>query len=274
MSRPKTTVICALAAILLLPGAGAGLLPLPAAAAPLADRDPQPVREGRVASVTDGDTLTLADGAQVRLSGIQAPKLPLGRPGFRPWPLAAEAKQALEELALGRAVRLDYDGRRIDRWRRLLAQVHAGPVWLQHEMLRLGLARVYTFADNRTHAAALYAAEHAARAAGRGIWADPWYRIHSPDEAGRAIGTFQLVEGTPVSVAIVNRRAYLNYGDDWRTDFTVSVAPRDMALFRRAGVDLKSLRGVRIRVRGWIVRRNGAMISITHPEQIELLEAK
>src|SRR3546814_5034081 len=43
-------------------------------------------------TVIDGDTLTLADGREIRLVGIQAPKLALGRTGFQPWPLAEEAK--------------------------------------------------------------------------------------------------------------------------------------------------------------------------------------
>ena len=35
----------------------------------------------RVVGVVDGDTVVLESGAVVRLVGIQAPKLPLGRPG-------------------------------------------------------------------------------------------------------------------------------------------------------------------------------------------------
>ena len=49
----------------------------------------------RVVQVVDGDTVMLGTpvfGAnQVRLVGIQAPKLPLGRDGFKKWPLADEA---------------------------------------------------------------------------------------------------------------------------------------------------------------------------------------
>ena len=43
---------------------------------------------GRVASIVDGDTLILDDGREIRLVGIQAPKLPLGRRNFKTWPLA------------------------------------------------------------------------------------------------------------------------------------------------------------------------------------------
>ena len=45
----------------------------------------------RAVEIVDGDTLILADGREVRLVGIQAPKLPLGRKNFRTWPLADEA---------------------------------------------------------------------------------------------------------------------------------------------------------------------------------------
>jgi micrococcal nuclease len=41
--------------------------------------------------------------------------------------------------------------------------------------------------------------------------------------------------------------------------------------FTAAGIDLKALAGKRLRVRGWVMWRNGPMIEATHPEQIELL---
>jgi len=246
--------------------------PIDAAARKLPAQNPDPVETAIVTAVVDGDTVRLDTGAEVRLTGIQAPKLPLGRKGFRPWPLAAEAKAALSALSRDRRVRLAYPGQRHDRWGRLLAQMHVGDVWIQREMLLRGLARVYTFPDNRADADALYDAERAARAARRGIWALDWYRIIDAADAGRLIGTFQLVEGRVKSAAIVRGRGYLNYGDDWRSDFTVSIAPESVKLFRAAGVSILNLKDRRLRVRGWLVSRNGAMISVTHPEQIEILE--
>lgn len=241
-------------------------------ASPLPAEPPRIVAAAMVRDIVDGDTLVLDTGAQVRLVGIQAPKLPLGRPGFAAWPLAGEARDALAALSLGKQVALSYGGQPIDRWRRLLADVRTSEFWLQEEMLRRGLARVYTFADNVGSSAALYAAEDEARRAGRGIWRLAYYRILRPDEADTRIGTFQLVEGAPVAAAVVRGTGYLNFGADWRSDFTVSVSAPDMKRFRAAGVDLTSLTGQRLRVRGWITRRNGAMIRVTHPEQMEILD--
>ena len=63
-----------------------------------------------VIEVIDGDTVIL-DGEiegsnEVRLVGIQAPKLPLGRKGFKKWPLADESKKKLEKLTLGQTLDL------------------------------------------------------------------------------------------------------------------------------------------------------------------------
>jgi endonuclease YncB( thermonuclease family) len=250
------------------------------------------VRDGAgvVREVVDGDTVILADGREIRLVGIQAPKLPLGRPNFRAWPLAREAKAALERLVKGRRVTLSFGGRRRDRYRRWLAHLHlAGPGkggvggsgtaagfdndrWVQGAMLSLGLARVYSFADNRAAIAAMLARERAARAARRGIWGNRFYRILDPREAGRRINSFQLVEGRVLTVAPTRSTVFLNFGQDWRTDFTIAIARRHLRNFPERGRKLVELAGKRVRVRGWLKRRNGPMIAVSHPEQIERLD--
>ncbi len=255
--------------VLLLAGPSVLLLAgLPAGAEEL-----RPAGEGRVVEVIDGDTVRLASGEQVRLVGIQAPKLALGRANFDPWPLAPEAKAALEALVLDRRVRLSHGGRERDRHGRLLAHLHlADGRWVQGALLEAGFARVYSFRDNRARVFEMLALEAEARTAGRGIWGEPFYRVLTPLEAEGPIGSFQIVEGRVVAAAIVKRRGYLNFGVDWRDDFTISIAGRDLRLFEKAGIAIADYQGRRVRVRGWLESFNGPMIEVTHPEQIELLE--
>lgn len=242
-----------------------------------------------VAGVVDGDTLLLDDGREVRLTGIQAPKLPLGRSGFEPWPLSEEARKAASALVDGKSVMLRYGGARIDRYGRVLAQVfmdgEEGALWMQQEMLRKGLARVYTFQDNNACSDELLAAEREARSAGRGIWVHPFYDVRNGADAQsleRLAGRFEVVEGTVKSAALVRGRIYVNFGEDYRQDFTVTVAPGDAKLFLadekwmpppasndNDGLSLPA--GQKLRVRGWIDRHNGPEITATHPEQIEFL---
>ncbi len=143
---------------------------------------------GTVVQVTDGDTVVLNDGRVVRLIGTQAPKLPLGREGYPTWPLAPEAKTALEELALNKQVQLGYGGEEIDRYGRLLAHVFVessqGQLWAQQAMVAKGLARVYSFPDNRSCLDLLFAAEGRARLGGLGIWPDPYYSVRTASAPG------------------------------------------------------------------------------------------
>ena len=227
----------------------------------------------RVVEIVDGDTLILAGGRQVRLVGIQAPKLPLGRPGFTAWPLAAEAKAALAELTLGREVTLAYGGRRVDRHGRALAHLIAGAgTWVQGELISRGMARVYSFADNRALIPEMLTRERAARAARRGIWRWRFYAVRGAQDAGQHLGGFELVEGRVIAVAVVRKRVYLNFGADWRSDFTVTIAPRTRRLFEAEGIDPSAYEGRMLRVRGWVKSYNGPLIEATHPEQIEVLE--
>lgn len=222
--------------------------------------------------IVDGDTLVLADGRQVRLVGIQAPKLPLGRPNFVAWPLAEEAREALAELAQNRQLTLAYGGQQRDRHGRELAHLFdAEGGWIQGALLAGGWARVYGFADNRALLGRMLELEDAARRAGRGIWADAYYAVRPAPEAERYIGRFELIEGEVLEAAIVRGRGYLNFGQDWRSDFTASLAPKVVKRFAAEGLDPLAYQGRRLRVRGWIKSFNGAMIEITHPEQIEVL---
>jgi micrococcal nuclease len=227
----------------------------------------------KVVEVVDGDTVVLDDGKEVRLVGIQAPKLPLNRPNFKEWPLAREAKEELEKLILSKRVTLSYGGTRTDRHGRTLAHLHTDDgVWAQGEMLSRGLARVYTFSDNRAAAPEMMVLEAGAREAKRGIWALNYYRVQDADGKVGPPDTYQLVEGTVAGVADVRGRFFLNFGQDYKTDFTAGISPRDAKTFASSGLDLKSLEGKRIRVRGWIDERNGPAMDLTHPEQIELLQ--
>ena len=237
---------------------------LPHDFADLALGDSSVVRE-----IVDGDTVILDDGRQVRLVGIQTPKLPLGRANFEKWPLADEAKEAPAELVLGRRVTLGYGGQRQDRYGRELAHLFTDDgLWVQGSLLELGFARVYSFADNRSLIPRMLEAEVSARNATMGIWRHPYYAVLDTAAAPDHTGRFSLVEGR----AVVRGRAYLNFAEDYRTDFTISISSRNLKSFTAGGIVPQDYAGRRIRVRGWLRWSNGPMIDVTHPKQIEVLK--
>lgn len=230
-----------------------------------------PGATARVSAVTAGDSLALEGGTLVRLAAVQTPEPTLGdRPA---WPLATEATEAARDALLGRTVTLWHPEDRQDRWGRSLAHVvRDDGLWLQGALLMDGLARVYTQPRTATGAVLMLDLERTARAARRGIWRQRFYRIRNPAETWGDLDSVQVVEGRVVDAAVVRGTAYLNFGPDWRTDFTFRAAPAVRRAFTRAGIDLRDLAGLRVRGRGWVFPLNGPTIDLTHPQALEVLE--
>ncbi|MED5549609.1 MAG: thermonuclease family protein [Pseudomonadota bacterium] len=228
-----------------------------------------PGETGQVTEVPGALTLTVDTGEsvlEVRLAELDAPDEALSR-------------SHLEAEAAGRAVRLAYAGQERDRYGRALAQVHVqteggSDVWLQARLVEAGVARVLSHADNRAAARDLLVLEGFARSEGRGLWADPAHAVRDthPDALAQDIGSVQLVEGRVLEATqLRSGRIYLNFGADYRTDFTVMIEAEDAPAFIEAGLGPDALETRRIRVRGWIEDENGPMIRIDHPERIEVL---
>jgi endonuclease YncB( thermonuclease family) len=223
-----------------------------------------PIGSGTVASVRDGRTLMLADGRELRLAGIET---------------AGSSHDALRRLADGQTLRLERlgPGSGTDRYGRLVAFAflpEAGRS-VQQVLLEQGEALVSARIGDKACAGALLATERGARAAKRGLWADPNFAPLSSEnlpalEAAR--GRFALVEGKVLSVRESGATIYMNFGRRWTRDFTVTVLKRQQRTFAAAGLDVRQLEGRRIRVRGWVERRGGPIIEAAAPEQIELID--
>jgi endonuclease YncB( thermonuclease family) len=121
-----------------------------------------------VASVYDGDTLSLRDGRRVRLLQIDTPELRFGECYSR------AARTALFGLAPpGKRIVLETDPAldRVDRYGRLLRYVRRNGVNVNLELVRRGAAAPYFYRGKAgRHAGALMRAALGARAARRGLW--------------------------------------------------------------------------------------------------------
>lgn len=213
--------------------------------------------------------LEFAGGTTVHLEGI---RLPAGARDRAPMSYAARALSEIEDVARSGAVTLAVTPPRLDRYRRLRAQAFVGEHWFQADLLERGLARVSLAPDRTECASELRAAEAEARQKKKGLWAWPGYAVRSAQNVRRDVGTFQIVEGSVLSATVKNGRAYLNFGNNWRTDFTATVDPDDMANFRRAGVDPRAYEGQTIQVRGWVQWHYGPEIEVPNPQSIEVIK--
>lgn len=253
------------------------LFPLRLQAAPqLYSIDFSSLKRGDVAEVVqaiDATTIQLHDGRFVRLIGVESPDYDHENPGM----YALLARDILNDMLGGQSVRLyitkDERRGRENRMGMTLAHVErlSDRLWAQGTLLQLGLVRVRSQQSNPEMAKTMYEIEQAARKDEIGIWGEEAFKVLPADKVDGHEGRTHVVEGRVMSASLKNNRVYLNFGSNWRTDFTVTIEPEDRRGFSRAGIDPLQLQNKVVRVRGWVDSYNGPYIQVDHPEAIEVI---
>ncbi len=226
----------------------------------------------RVVEVLDGATLVLDDARIIRLAGVVPPLRPLDVGDEDAWPIEATARRALADLVVTKNVRVAATRNATDRHGRTLARViREDDLWIGGAMIEAGFVRAGV--DDGPCRRQLLRREEKARAAGRGLWALPAFQVGragDPDLTRRA-GRYALVEGRVLSVGEGRKVVFLNFGENWRKDFTAMLYGTGGRAWKTAGFDPKKLAGQPVRIRGWLEANNGALIRVTKPAQIERL---
>jgi micrococcal nuclease len=271
------------------------------AAAPLESRlqacELRPTLHHDALGVSDGQTIELDNGKAIRLAAILPPTAYDSPAAPTNWPLETSTIRALEKLTGSGTLALAPEREAPDRYGRLIAQAFlippdgrdqtaaagspataappAAAQWLQARLVSQGHARVTLTPEISTQCAeAVLAAEADAEADHLGLWREALYQPKSAGDPRAPLAyrsTFQIVVGTIHAVTSRGRAAYLNFAEDWQRDFTARI--RQDAL-KRAGIPAKALdrlTGRTVRIRGWIERRGGPLITVWRLEQIELL---
>src|ERR1700742_2325992 len=222
----------------------------------------EPQGEGRVTDVIDARTLRLEDGRDVVLAGIE----PVGSGDADTREARASRIAALSAIVAGHDVTLHGEDDTPDRYGRqpALVFVAGADTSVQATLLTQGDALVAATVTDKECAAALVAAEAAARTAKRGIWGNSSAikNAESPGDILAGIGRFMVVEGRVLSVRQAGATTYLNFGRNWTRGFAVTIPKRMMGTIEAAGIALKSFENRRIRVRGWVEARGGPRIEV------------
>jgi endonuclease YncB( thermonuclease family) len=219
----------------------------------------------------DGVTVQLADGRDVRLAGVVAANDLDGDEKA-----AREAAERLARLVVGRTLALH--GRTdTDRYGRMTAQVAlvgAEPLWLQAALVADGILRVAPEAGEPACSAALLPFEQKARAAHTGLWAEPRFALQKAEDLAAltaATGRFAVVEGIVTRVGEAGGRLFLDFGRRYMEDFTLVVSRDARQTFTSAGIDLKALKGKKVRARGVLFPWGGPAIELRKPVALEVV---
>jgi len=210
------------------------------------------------------------DGADYLLSDILAPSQ--YRLEGKSEAYFEQARAALGILISGGDIALSKTGD-ATRWgeKRVRAQIVGDGQPLQERLVSLGAARVAPYTDDFDFIRNLFELETEARKERRGLWALSAYQLLNADNAWLGLHSFALVEGLVTDAKEVKGRVYLNFGADFRKDFTATTLPRNARRWAKQGIELLALSGARLRIRGYLEAINGPSIELAHPLQIECL---
>ena len=211
-----------------------------------------------VARVLDGDTLVLDSGTRIRLLGLDAPES--GEP------FSAKAEEWLAGKALGRQVAVASCEEK-DRYGRTLASVTLDGENLNLALLREGLAVPMLIPPcGGLVAEPTLAAASEALMARRRLYRDIELLPHA--EAAGFIGQRVHVYGKILEIHRGPKALHLNFGADWRTDFTAVLFGRGQERFRSLGLDPADLEGRTVVVSGKLKEYYGPEIVVSRPEQL------
>lgn len=221
---------------------------------------------GIVADILKPHLVRLDNGTTYVLDNVRIPVL-----------MNDEAETYLSDALKGKKVRMHASTTtslgRTDRHGNIRAHVVTEDQrWIQAELVMQGLAWAYSSETNRDLALPLLALEDMARSAQKGFWTKPIFFIKDNQTIQGVSESFEVFQGVVQSVSSSADRTWINFGADYKTDFTLELDHAHMQKFRletKKYVDLKELEGMTLRTRGWVEEKNGPMIALTHPEQIE-----
>ena len=82
-------------------------------------------------------------------------------------------------------------------------------------------------------------------------------------------GRFMIVEGHVYDVYESYENIYLNFDQDWKTDFTVRIPKKDKDF---KNIDLNSYENKMVQVRGFVEFYNGPSLTLEHPILLREIE--
>ncbi len=226
-----------------------------------------------ITAINDDGDFILKSGEILRPAELTLPKSGDCERLTKVCPIVRKIRDYHAQYMVGKRVYIDQKTSFHDRYNRLHAQIqNPEGKWLQHDLLQQGLARVESTDSSSDTTPLLLGIEASARKQEKGLWSLKAFKPLSTEALKGKTDRFQIIEGTVHKTAKVRGIIYLNFGDNWREDFTIKL-PSDMRhKFSDKGQSLLELKDRAIRIRGWLFWENGPMISLHNPEQLEILQ--
>ena len=118
----------------------------------------------------------------------------------------------------------------------------------------------------------LLRAEAGARKKGAGTWKSFQILNTNAEKISVFRDDFVIAEGRVIEVFETSKTTYLNFGNDWRTDFTAAISSKNRPKFVAQGWKLSDLMNKLVTMRGKLRLYNGPYLELHFPEQLDIKE--
>jgi micrococcal nuclease len=230
----------------------------------------------KVLEVIDGDTVRLENGNLLRYIGLDTPEVRIKKGEefiFSPQPFSQEATEFNRKLVEGKFVRVEFDVEKKDQYGRLLGYCFVGDVFVNAKLLEEGYAVLYTRPPNIKYADLFVRLQSLAREAKKGLWGS--YETIDQSKAYKFIGQIRTVRGRVLNTGKSAKCIFLNFGENWKSDFTVAIFNNSLSAFYKKGIDpLTFYQGRIVEATGRIREYNGPEIVINNPDELTLIDEK
>ncbi len=177
----------------------------------------------------------------------------------------------ISSMILGKQLKFIITPNSIDRYSRIYADIYdEDNIWLNAELIKNGLAILSGNHTGNKNFSYLLKQENMARNKNIGGWANGDFKIYNAQPYDGGINKFAIVEGIVLQVKKINQRIYINFDNDWRTDFSIGIKKPLWEKFKNIGIDATDLAKKHITIRGWVRQYNGAYMEIHQIGQLQL----
>ena len=229
----------------------------------------------KLLKIYDGDTILISlNGKQerIRFTGINTPEIAHPRYHKIGEFFGKEAKNHLKRiLKKHQIIRLEFDVNKRDKYQRLLAYIFLDNGKMLNElMVEDGYAYTYNFPPNIKYKNLFSKAETYAQFNHLGLWKNRVKRISATNikKLSKNLGRYVEVTGYVTDTYKSKKAIYLNFGKNYKKDFTVVIFKNCWNLFGKNPE--KFYKYKKIKITGKLNNYNGPEIIVSKKNQIEI----
>ncbi len=210
-----------------------------------------------ITKINTNNIFTLKDGREIQLAGIL---------------ITENGAQHLQKLLHNNQVQVHVFKKQFNDNLPLIVDIELFPnFFLIAELLKSGNALMFPFAISPMDAEFLRKLEAMAAKKNIGIWNETQYSpIISADATTDYLGQYKIIRGIIIKHDEHKKTVYLNFGHDWRNDFTVRSPKKLFAEIVKINHWGKNLTGVEIICRGTLHNFYGPAIDLHHAGQCHI----